>query len=108
MISVLQALCVVGLLFQEGKKDSDWSSHIWRNMSEREITSHPAPSLLNYNNVAHMAQMPWQRSEESYGGERIGPALLCEISHCTTALTALGQDGFDIPLSLESCWGLLR
>lgn len=33
---------------------------------EREITSRPAPSLLNYSNVAHMAQTPWQR-EESRG-----------------------------------------
>lgn len=33
---------------------------------KREITSHPAPSLLNYNNLTHMGWPPWQRER---GGE---------------------------------------
>lgn len=38
---------------------------------KREITSHPAPSLLNYSNLTHMGRPPWQRGRER-GGE-----LLC-------------------------------
>lgn len=45
---------------------------------KREITSHPTPSLLNYNNLTHMGWPPWQRERGGEplcgGGEGI-PAL---------------------------------
>ena len=37
-----------------------------REGMKREITSHPTPSLLNYNNLTHMGWPPWQRER---GGE---------------------------------------
>lgn len=57
---------------------------------KREITSHPAPSLLNYNNLTHMGWPPWQRErggEPLCGGgegeERGSP--LWEITHLTSS-----------------------
>ena len=47
---------------------------------KREITSHPTPSLLNYNNLTHMVWPPWQRER----GEERG-SLLWEITHLTSS-----------------------
>lgn len=53
---------------------------------EREITSHPAPSRLNYSNLTHMGWPPRPRegAEESRRvGEERG-SLLWEITHLTS------------------------
>ena len=35
-----------------------------REGMKREITSHPTPSLLNYNNLTHMGWLLWQSEGE--------------------------------------------
>lgn len=36
---------------------------------KREITSHPAPFLLNYSNLTHMDWPPWQTGGEERRGD---------------------------------------
>lgn len=58
-----------------------------REGMKREITSHPTPSLLNYNNLTHMGWLPWQR-ERGEESRRVGEergSLLWEITHLTSS-----------------------
>ena len=76
---------------------------------KKEITSHPAPSLLNYNNLTHMAR-PLQHAERegrerraALWGRRGLPALGGDNS--SLLLAEVRQDCFDVLLYRRSSVG---
>ena len=64
---------------------------------KREITSHPAPFLLNYSNLTRMDRPPWQ---EAAGGEERG-SLLWEITHLISEWGKNRQIWWVVPLGVQ-------
>lgn len=72
---------------------------------EREITSHPAPSRLNYSNLTHMGWPPRQREsggEPPCGGRRGDP---CSGRSLILPLAEVPEDRFDVWLPSECSLG---
>lgn len=54
---------------------------------KREITSHPAPFLLNYSNLTHMEWPPWLlggRGVEEMGDPLSGRSLILSLNEVRT------------------------
>ncbi len=75
-----------------------------REGMKREITSHPTPSLLNYNNLTHMGWPPWQREgrRAAVWGRRGDP---CSGRSLILPLAEVRKDRFDVRLPSECSLG---
>lgn len=75
-----------------------------REGMKREITSHPTPSLLNYNNLTHMGWPPCQREwrRAAVWGRRGDP---CSGRSLILPLAEVRKDRFDVWLPAECSLG---
>lgn len=69
---------------------------------KREITSHPTPSLLNYNNLTHMRWPPWQSEGRRAVGGGGGGGDPCSGTSLILPLAEVRKDRFDV-LLLSEC-----
>lgn len=90
-----------GISAGEGGRRRDGESETEReSRREREITSHPAPSLLNYSNLTHMGRPPCQRARRAAAVRGSGGDP-CPGRSLILPLAEAPRDRFDVWLPPE-------